>query len=64
MATCAVVSPAQATSAMDTTTKGAGYEQQLAQLAHQVSLLEERLHAARAQQRQHGDSSAKVRSMT
>ena len=49
---------------MDTTTKGAGYEQHLAQLGHQVSLLEERLHAARAEQQQHRYSSAKVRSMT
>ena len=67
MATSAVVQPGQVTSAIDTvvtTSKGAGYNQQLAQLAHQVGLLEEKLYAAKVQQRQRGESSGKVRIIT
>ena len=57
----AVVPQAQIISEKENSNRGAGYTQQLAQLAHQVSLLETRLHKTKAQQQQqHGEYSKKV----
>ena len=56
----AVVPQAQVLSEQEYSTKGAGYTQQLAQLAHQVSLLEKKLHEIKALQQGHAASSRKV----
>ncbi len=56
----AVVRQAQVISEAENSSKGAGYTQQLAQLAHQVSVIEKKLHESKAQQQQHAEYSRKV----
>lgn len=59
-----MISPTHVISATDNSNTEAGSTKQLAQLAHQVSLLDEKIHAARQQQQHHAESSDKVRIIT